>query len=482
MKSAQEYMESIRAMNIPVYAFGEKVPQVVDHPCFAPVLNSIALTYQLAKETGHETLMTAQSPFSGGPVNRFLHICQTPEDWARRSELGKFLTPLHGACVGARCAGTGALNALFAITWEMDQELGTEYHQHFIKFLTMAHKQDLTCSGTVTDAKGDRSKSPGAQTDPDVYLHIVERREDGIVISGAKAHQSGAALAHYMMVVPTTSLKESEKDFAVACAVPSNAPGVTHIAEAPSPNARRLIDNDPMDFGNYTFGVHGSTLVIFDKVFVPTERVFLCGEYEYAGKMAAVFGNMQRLASSACKAGHCDLACGAAAVAAEFNGCEKLTHIKDKLVQMSFQSTLAYGSSLASGYKASRHPSGAYLPDPMLANAAKLQAVEAVWECSKLAVEIAGGILCTAPTQKDFDNPDIGEYVRKYFKGRDDVSTENRVRITRLVEYLIGMGGAIPAETSQGAGPAAVQRLVMRLSFNLDYFKKCALKMAGIQT
>ena len=482
MRTAQQYKDSIRAMKPKVYAFGEKVEQVVDHPCFEPPLNALALTYQLAQEAETESLLTAKSPFIGNKItSRFLHICQSPEDLIKRAELGRFMTPLHGACIGGRCVGTGALNTVFAITYDMDKKLGTDYHQRFLKFLKHVQEEDCVVSGHVTDAKGDRSKTPSEQAVPDQYLHVVERRADGIVVSGAKAHLSGAAIAHYGIVVPTVSLKENEKDFAISFAVPPNAPGITHIAEAPSANARRLMDSDEMDFGNYKYGVHGATLMVFDKVFIPNDMIFLNGETEYAGIMASTFGNYQRLSSASCKSGHCELTCGAAAIAADYQGCEKMGHIKDKLVQMSFQATLAFGTAIASGYRAKRTDSGVYVPDVMMVNAAKLQAVEAVWECSKLATEITGGILCTAPTQKDFNHPDIAQYVEKYFQGKATVSAENRVRITRLVEYLVGQGSVVPTETSQGAGPAAVQRLSMRMAFNMNYFRSCAEKMAGIK-
>ena len=481
MKTSQEYKDSIRAMNPVVYAFGEKAEQVVDHPAFAPTLNAIALTYEMAKETENENLMTAISPFTDKPVNRFLHICQSPEDLIKRGELSKFLAPFHGACVGARCVGTGALNTLYAITYDIDKKYGTEYHDRFVKFLKYVQEEDLVCSGMVTDAKGDRSLSPGQQADPDVYLRLVEKRADGIVVRGAKAHQSGAALAHYNLVVPTTSMKENEQEFALAFAVPPNAPGIIHIAEGPAPNARRLYDSDEMDFGNAKYGVHGSTLVVFDDVFIPNEMVFMCGEWDFAGVMAASFGTFQRLATASCKSGHIDLTYGAAAVAADYNGCEKMSHIKEKIVDMSFDAALAFGAAVAAGYKSKKHPSGVYFPDELLVNAAKLQAVEGVWKASKLATEIVGGIICTAPTQKDFDNPDIAEYVDKYFKGKAEVPTEDRVRITRLLEYLIGQGSIIPTESTHGGGPAAVQRLGMRMNNNLNYFKGRAIKMAGIK-
>lgn len=481
MKTAQEYKDSIRAMNPTVYAFGEKIENIADHPAFAPTLNAVALTYEMAGEKEHEGLLTVRSPFTGNLTSRFLHICKSPEDLIKRCDLSKFMTPFHGACIGARCAGTGALNTLYTVTYEMDKKLGTDYHTRFVNFLKRAQDEDLTCSGMVTDAKGDRSLGPGKQDDPDVYLRVIKVLDNGIVVRGAKAHQSGAAIAHFNMVVPTTSMREDEKQFAVAFAVPPNAPGMVHIAEAPAPNARRLFVNDEMDFGNFKYGVHGSTMVVFNDVFIPKEHVFMCGEHEFAGPMAATFGAFQRISSTGCKAGHCDLTCGAAAVAADYNGCEKMGHIRDKIVEMSFQSALAYGTAVASGYKARVTESGVCVPDDLLVNAAKYQAAEAVWDASKLATEILGGIICTAPTLKDFKNPEIAQYVEKYFKGRADVSTENRVRISRLIEYLVGQGSIIPTETTHGAGPAAVQKLMIRLSNNLNYYKLRARQMAGIK-
>ncbi|MGA7875393.1 MAG: 4-hydroxyphenylacetate 3-hydroxylase N-terminal domain-containing protein, partial [Desulfoferrobacter sp.] len=404
MKTASDYIESLKAMKTEVYAFGEKVESLLDHPCFRPTINALALTYDRARE--QSVLMAADSPITGGKVNRFIHVCQSRDDLIKRAQLGQFFTPHHGACIGARCAGTGALNAIFATTFEMDEELGTDYHNRFLKFLKYAQEEDLACSGMVTDAKGDRSLRPGEQPDPDVYLHIHEVRDDGIVVRGAKAHQSGAAIAHECIVVPTTAMGPEEKKFAVAFAIAPDAPGIVHISEAPAPNARRFQD-DERDFGNYRYGVHGSTLVVFNDVFIPRERVFMCGEYKYSGPMVQRFASFQRLCSASCKSGHCNLLCGAAAVAAEYSGCDKMSHIREKLTEISFQSTLAFGSAIASGALASSTPSGVYFPDTLTVNAAKLQAAKAVWEASHLACDIVGGVICTAPSGKDFDNPAI---------------------------------------------------------------------------
>lgn len=467
-------------MHPTVYAFGEKVEDVTSCPVFKPTLNAIALTYSLAQKPENEW-MTVTSPYANDKINRFLHICESTDDLVKRAEMSKYLTPFHGACVGARCVGTGALNTLFATTYDIDKKHGTDYHERFKKFLAHVQTEDLVCSGMVTDAKGDRSLRPALQADPDVYLHIVERREDGIVVSGAKAHQSGAVLAHYNIIVPTTGMKEDEKDFSIAFAVPADAPGITHIAEAPAPNARRLTDADPMDFGNAAYGVHAATLVVFDNVFIPNEHIFMCGEYEFAGKMAVNFGRFQRMHTSACKSGHVNLTMGAVAVLADYNGCSKMSHIKEKLIDMTFSSALTYGTCLASAYKGVPMEAGDYFPDNLMVNAAKLQCVKAVWEACQLASEIAGGIISTAPCEKDFANPDIAEYVDKYFHGVDNVPTKDRVRITRLLEYLVGQGSIIPTESTHGGGPAAIQRLSMRLAGDWDYYKEKAKAMAGIK-
>jgi len=340
-------------------------------------------------------------------------------------------------------------------------------------------EEDLTANGMVTDPKGDRSLSPGKQEDPDLYLRVIEKRNDGIVVRGAKAHQSGAAIAHECIVAPTITLGQGDEKFAVAFAIPPDTPGIIHIAEAPAPNARRF-QGDEMDFGNFRYGVHGSTLVVFDDVFIPRGRVFMCGEYAYTRDLIQRFAAFQRLASTSCKSGHCNLLCGAAAVAAEYNGCEKMAHIKDKLTEISYQSTLAYGTAIASGYMALSTPSGVYVPNTLMVNAAKLQAVKAVWDASQLASDIVGGAVCTAPSGKDFDNPAIGKYVEKYFKGKSDIPTKDRIKMVRLVEYLVGQSSIIPTESMHGAGSPATQRVMIRAATNMDYLKRCAKIMAGI--
>jgi 4-hydroxybutyryl-CoA dehydratase/vinylacetyl-CoA-Delta-isomerase len=430
----------------------------------------------------YDDLLTADSPYTGGRISRFVHILSDQEDLARRFRASRFLVHKHGACIGARCVSTGALNSTFAATFDTDRKLGTSYHPRFLSFLKYVQENDLAVAGAMMDVKGDRGKSPGEQPDRDSYLRVVERRNDGIVVRGAKSSISGAVIANEIVVLPCTALKPDEKDYAVCFAVPSDAKGVIHVAEAPAPNAR-LFTGDEMDYGNARYGVHGSTHVIFDDVFVPNERVFLCGESDFAGVLVNYFALLQRLFSTACKIGHRDLLMGAAAVIADYNGVGLARHIREKLTEFYFQSELSTGCALASIYQARRSPSGVFLPHPLYINIAKLQGVNAIWDGNYIASDIAGGLVCTAPTAKDLRDEKIGKLLDKYLRGRQDIPTEHRVRMMRLIEYLTGQGSVIPIESTHGAGSPQAQRMAVQQSLMsvLEQFKKDARVMAGIE-
>lgn len=482
LRTKDEYLAGIQKMTAELYSFGERVADIGSHPCFKPPLDAIGLVYELSFQQEYENLLTAQSLFTGGKINRFVHILSDREDLERRFRASRFLVHKHGACIGARCVSTGALNSTFAATFDMDQKLGTNYHPRFISFLKHVQENDLAVAGAMMDVKGDRSKSPGGQPDRDSYLRVVERRKDGIVVRGAKASISGAVIADEIVALPCTALRPEEQDYAVCFAVRSDAPGVIHVAEAPGPNSRRFV-GDEMDYGNARYGAHGSTHVIFDDVFVPWDRVFMCGESDFAGALVNYFAVLQRLFSTACKIGHRDLLMGAAAVIADYNGVGLARHIREKLTDLYFQSELSTGCALASIFQARKSPSGVFLPDPLYINIAKLQGVNAIWEGNYIASDIAGGLVCTAPTARDFKNEKIGELLDKYLRGRADIPTECRVRMMRLIEYLTGQSSVIPVESTHGAGSPQAQRMVIQQALMgvLDQYKKDACIMAGIE-
>jgi 4-hydroxybutyryl-CoA dehydratase/vinylacetyl-CoA-Delta-isomerase len=468
-KTKAEYLQSMQELKPNLYAFGEKVENVMDFPLTRANINAVALTYELADE---RPILTATSHLTGEEINRFTHIHVTQEDLLKRIEMMRWLTPQHGGCVGARCVGCDGMQAVYATTYDMDQALGTSYHESFKKWLTYVQQNDLSVAGMMTDIKGDRRLRPGQQPDPDSFVHVVERRDDGIIVRGAKAHMSGAPITHEFLVMPTESMTEGDADFALSFAIPNGTEGVTQIMEAPAGNFRWL-NGDELDRGNWKYGIHGASLVVFDNVFVPWDRVFMCGEYEFSGSLVGRFADMHRYTFIGCKSGHCDLVAGACALAAEGLGVEKVGHIKEKLTEIVEMASLAYGTGVGSGALGTQTASGSWVPDTILVNAGKVQGIKTVYRASEIAAEIAGGVVCTMPSQKDLRNPEIGPLVDKYFKAVDDISAADRIKLLRLIEYFIGQGSVIPAESLLGGGAPAACRTAIRASMNLSYGKKC---------
>jgi 4-hydroxybutyryl-CoA dehydratase/vinylacetyl-CoA-Delta-isomerase len=228
MMTPEQYEESLRKLKFKVYLQGELVTNTVDHPIIRPSLNSVKATYALAQDPRYEDLMTATSHLTGKKINRFTHLHRSTEDLIKKVKMQRLLGQETASCF-QRCVGMDAMNALDSTTFEMDKELGTTYHDRFEKFLLAAQENDWTIDGAMTDTKGDRSLSPSQQPDPDQYLHIVERRADGIVVTGCKAHQTGAINSHKMLVMPTISMGPEDVDYAVSFSCAADAEGIFYI-------------------------------------------------------------------------------------------------------------------------------------------------------------------------------------------------------------------------------------------------------------
>ena len=477
MKNGQEYIESLRSLKPVVYYLGEKVDSVVDHPAFQPHVNCAALTYDLATRPEHQELLSAQSPFTNDRVNRWTHIHENTGDLVKKVKALRFLGQKTGACF-QRCVGWDALNAVYSVTWEIDREKGTDYHARFLRYLERVQRDDLMIAGAMTDPKGDRSKKPSQQEDPDMYVHVVERRPDGIVVRGAKAHMTGMVNSHEMLVMPTTGLSENEVDYAVCFSLPVDAEGVIHIFGRQTNDTRRL-EKSSIDTGNHRFGiVGGEALTVFDDVFVPWENVYLCGEAEYAGLLVERFATLHRQNYGGCKTGVSDVIIGAAAALADYNGVESASHIRDKLVEMTHLAETLYSCSLACSNEGRATPSGAYLADPMLANITKQNVTRNIYEICRLAQDIAGGLMATLPSEADLNNPEIGPFITKYLKGREGVDTEARIRMMRLIENLTG--GTALVESMHGAGSPQAQKIMIYRNSSIKGKKKLAEILAGI--
>ena len=435
------------------------------------------MTYDLARMPEYQDLMTVISPETGERINRFTHIHRSAEDLVKKVKMQRLVGQKTGACF-QRCVGMDAFNAVYSTTYEIDQKHGTHYHDNFVRFMLNCQKRDLTVDGAMTDPKGDRSKAPHQQADPDLFLRVVERRADGIVVRGAKAHQTGAVNSHEILVMPTQTMREADRDYAVSFAVPSDAPGVVMIVGRQSCDTRKL-ENSEMDVGNACFGGM-EALIVFDDVFVPNERIFMDGETEFSGMLVERFAGYHRQSYGGCKAGVGDVLIGAAAVAADCNGCAKASHIKDKLIEMTHLNETLYACGIACSAEGSPTQSGNYLIDLLLANVCKQNVTRFPYEIARLAEDIAGGLMVTAPSEADLRSEEIGKYVEKYFQADPDCSTEDRLRILRLIENLCLGTAAVGyrTESLHGAGSPQAQRIMIARQGNLEHKKELAKSLA----
>ena len=483
MKTAQQYLDSMKKMRFELYMFGEEITNHADNPIIRPTRNCIAATYEIAGESKfpqYHSIMTATSHLTGKKINRFCHIHQSTEDLVNKSKMGRGLGAYTGSCF-QRCVGMDALNTLSMTTYDIDQKYGTEYNKRFLKYLRYVQDEDLVCDGAMTDAKGDRSLHPAEQADPDQYLHVVEEKSDGIVVRGNKMHQTAAVNSHEIICMPTRAMREEDKDYAIAFALPSDTKGIIYIYGR-QPCDTRKIDSPNMDVGNILYGGQ-ECMVVFDDVFVPWDRVFMYKEYDFAGDLVEKFSAYHRQ-SYACKSGMGDILIGASQLIAEYQGTARASHIKDKIVDMIQLNETLMSCSLACAYEGHREASGTYLVDTLRANVSKLNVTRFPYDIARLAQDIAGGLIVTMPSEKDLRHPKIGKYVAKYLKGVDGIEAEDRIRVLRLIENLTaGLGAACYlTESMHGAGSPMAQRIMIGRQTNLDRMKNSAKRLCGIES
>lgn len=479
LMTGEEYVESMRNLKLNIYMFGEKIDNPIDHPILRPSLNSVKATYDLAQMPEYEDLMTVTLE-DGRKINRFANIHRSTDDLIKKVKMQRLCGQKTAACF-QRCVGMDAFNAEWSTTYEIDEKYGTSYHENFKKYLRMVQDKDLTVDGAMTDPKGDRGLAPHAQPDPDMYLRVVERRDDGIVVRGAKAHQTGIINSQEVIVMPTVAMGPDDKDYAVSFAVPVDAEGIVMIIGRQSCDTRKL-EGSQMDVGNSEFG-GVEALVVFDDVFVPNDRIFLNGEFEFAGMLVERFAGYHRQSYGGCKVGVGDVLIGAAALAADYNGVPKASHIKDKLIEMTHLNETLYCCGIACSAEGTPTDSGNYIIDLLLANVCKQNVTRYPYEIARLAEDIAGGLMVTAPSEKDLKDPVVGGYVEKYLKGIEGVSTENRLRILRLIENLTLGTAAVGyrTESLHGAGSPQAQRIMISRQGNIGRKKELAKAIAKIK-
>ncbi|HEX7440529.1 MAG TPA: 4-hydroxyphenylacetate 3-hydroxylase N-terminal domain-containing protein [Caldimonas sp.] len=429
--SASNYRESLRRYRPRVYVNGRQVESVADEPALAPGVNAVALTYDIALREQFKPVMRAAVPALGAlEVNRMMAIPSSSQDLLNKLEAVRLVCQETGCA--QRYLGGDALSAIWQSAHRIDAERKTEYVARVRAYIERVYAGDLTLGVAMTDARGDRSKRPYRQPNPDAYLHIAERRADGVVLSGVKAIVTGAPYMHELLVMPCRNMSEHDADFAVCCALPVDAPGLTIVARP----AGRPGEKAAKFSGRYG---QSTGVVIFDQVFVPWEWVFLAGEWEYAGPLVYDYSAHHRHTCIAARAGFGDLLIGAGALMTEANGIDldRAENLRDQMVDLIKIVEGFYACGVAASvYCSPDARAGVALPDPVFANIGKLLLATQIYDMHRIAHHVSGGLIVTLPGPDEDHNPATAGRLSEVLGARSDIPYEKRIEVARFVEDL----------------------------------------------
>ncbi len=474
MRTSAVYLQKLAGMRKNIYLDGEAIGR--DHPKILKSSVTVQKTFDLAKDPRFEKWLTTTSHLTGQPINRFNHIHQSSEDLLLKQEMTRVLCNYTGGCI-QRCMGIDALNGLSISTKNADLKYGTNYHERFLNYLKYFQENDLVGCCAQTDSKGDRSLRPSQQTDPDQYLHVVERRPDGVVVRGAKLHNTMAPVADEIIAIPTRALSKDEKDYAIAFAIPADTEGIyliSRVSEAPERGAG--LEAPFADF------VDVESFTVFDNVFVPNERIFINGETEFGGETALLFALFHRHSYCGCKPGVGDVLAGVTALVADYNGIEKMEHVKGKIAELISAAELVYAAGIAASVKSMKAPSGTQVPNIMYANVGRRHAGHNIYHESNILCDIAGGLPSTLPLSKEYSSEVVGDFVRKYAARRDGVSAENHYRALRFASDILtsDVGALMLNAGVHGGGSPIMEDIAIMFSANVKGLKDMAKYLAGI--
>ncbi|MHA1797283.1 MAG: 4-hydroxyphenylacetate 3-hydroxylase family protein [Candidatus Helarchaeota archaeon] len=480
MRTFEQYVEDLKKMKPNVFIGEEKVGR--DDPRLRGGMNIVKVTFDLAHDPEWEDLCTATSHITGKKINRFTHIHQSEDDLLKKQLMTRLLCHRVGGCI-QRCMGIDALNALSVITYEMDQALGSDYYQRFLKYLEYFQERDLIASCAQTDPKGDRLKRPHEQEDPDQYLRVIETRDDGIIVRGCKINITNTPYADEMIVVPCRYMGPEDKDYAVAFALPTDWDGVKLLTRPANIRPSKYFDMPQTKLGD------AETFIIFDDVFVPKERVFLNGngdprETPYAGFLALMFAHYHRHSYTGCKPAMSEVLASAAALVAEYNGIENTSHVKDKLSHLIGTAELVFAAGESSAKHSEKAPSGTQVPDEILTNAGRRLAGEMIYEEYKMLADISGGLIATLPFEGSFFHKEVGELAMKYLKRNPRVKPENIYKCFKGIETLAvsEFAGLLQVAGLHGGGSPQMETITMMMRYDIEKLKDIAKYLFGIKS
>jgi 4-hydroxybutyryl-CoA dehydratase/vinylacetyl-CoA-Delta-isomerase len=468
LMTAADYRESLRALTPRIFVNGRRVESIADDPALSAGINATGVLYDLAHVPEHAPLMTARQRTSGKAVNRMLHIGETSQDLLYKLEAVRLACRISGCAM--RYLSHDAANAIFMGSKACDDAKGTDYHERFVAYLHEMQDRDFTLGVAMTDAKGERAKRPHQQANPDTYVHIVERRREGLVIRGTKAIITAAPYVHELLVMPCRTMTKEDADFAVCCAVPLDATGLT-IAARPA--------GRPGESGAKYSAKYGQSTgtAIFEDVLVPWARVFLAGEWEHSGYLTTSYATHHRHSCIGARAGFGDLLIGAGVLMTEANGLDfdSHGHMRDAMVELIKVVEGFFACGVAASVYGSKDASGAIMPDAVFANVGKLLLATQIYDMHRLAHYVSGGLVVTLPGPDEDHNPETAAKLSEVLRASPHVSAERRLEVARLLEDVSAgyAGGWMSMISLHGGGsPEAMKREIWR---NYPVQEKCAL-------
>ena len=486
MRTREQYVDGLRKMRRNLYFNGSRIDRT--DAVQEKVLNVMGVTFDAVNDPELKDLCTATSHLTGETINRFCHVHQSPQDLHKKQDMTRALCRKVGMCI-QRCMGVDSLNAVNAVSFEADKQNNgaTEYHKNFLKWLEYYQNNDLVGSCAQTDVKGHRLKRPIEQADPDSYLHVVEKKKDGIVVRGCKVHISEASIADEIMVVPTRAIGDDEKDYAIAFAIPADHEGVKQVVHLHVPREREVHKR------GFEPG-YSDSYVIFEDAFIPWERVFLCGENLHAGACALLFALFHRHSYSGCKPAIGDVLLGMAAQAAEINGIKNTPHVREMFSEIIKVTELGY----AAGFTASAlakpeiyvpglgpypYGPGSYIPNSIYANVGRCLTGEAVFHEQEILCTIAGGMPATFPYERDLANPETKAVLEKYLTRNPKIPVEEQIKFWLLFvdATCSSSSGVMSYGSFHGGGSPIMEQIVLTMQYDIKLRQHFAKYLAGIE-
>jgi 4-hydroxybutyryl-CoA dehydratase/vinylacetyl-CoA-Delta-isomerase len=481
LMTPEQFEESLQSLKPRVFMNGKQVKNLLENRNTRTVVEANKASYEWALDPRYKDIMTCYSPLINEVVNRYTYVSASVEDLVKKAEAGTFTSENLGTCI-YRCVGYDALHSLASTTWEMDKDLGTPYNPRFLEYLKMVQRKDLAVAGALTEPRGRRNQKTLEWADPNLSLRIVEKKKDGIVVRGAKINISGAFASHELIILPQSSHGKGEEDYAIAFATPVDAKGITFVCQYTPYSAERDLADDLEELGNPRFGQRETSMVIFENVFIPWERVFHCGEVQYSGKLVTRFARTHRMTcGGTCKVGFMNQIIGAAKLIQEYKGLEKAPHINEQLAEMVVLRETGRACGLAAAHKGVEEPpgSGVFLPDELMGNVSKLNIANAFWRVMALAGDIGGGLIVTMPSLKELKNPEVKDYVEEFYSFGSDEPTENIMKVHKhLQNWTAGLHGV---GTWHGAGPVMAQKIMLQRIANFEHEKNLVKKTLNLK-